>query len=579
MKSTVWFGLLLALLAANVSGADDNRFLNLDFERVAAPDMPSGWGRYGPRARNFEYFVDDAAARSGTRSLRLRRTGPGPDGTSETVFPAWQAVGNRIRLMGYIRTADVVEGRAAIWLLMRKVRERSTIVALQDGPSGTTPWTRYSLDMIVPADMQEVRLGVSLSGSGTAWFDALSIEIDDKPYAQETSAPAPTDAQLSVLAASSSDLKSLDLRAADQDLVSLTPLVGQARIVGLGEASHGSREIFQLKNRTVAYLVQRLGFDGFALEASMPEARLIDKYVRGGDGDPRKLLQQLGFWTWYTQELLDLVEWLREYNRTADAKVGFWGIDCQMPALATLTVRQFVEKYEPDSRALLDRAYGPDSKTVAMVDKIVALRALEQRLQGVAAKYRAGEPSVDIEWTIQSARILRQSVEARDDALSRERCMADNIDWILARLPQSGRLVVWGHDDHLRATLIERARPTLGSILRDAYREKYVPIGYTFYAGDYLAAGPKGLIGYPAPTAPESSIEWMLHRLGRPLIVTDLRKAASERGGAWLSVPMDLRTVGAQQNSDQFVPNEVPAAFDGLIYTERSSPSTLMTSP
>ena len=92
-------------------------------------------------------------------------------------------------------------------------------------------------------------------------------------------------------------------------------LVGDARIVSLGEATHGTREFFQMKHRILRFLVERMGFTAFAIEATWPEANRIDHYVRTGEGDPAVLLSGLYFWTWNTDEVLQMIQWMRQLQR------------------------------------------------------------------------------------------------------------------------------------------------------------------------------------------------------------------------------------------------------------------------
>jgi erythromycin esterase-like protein len=70
------------------------------------------------------------------------------------------------------------------------------------------------------------------------------------------------------------------------DLEPLRKIVGDARVVSLGEATHGTREFFQMKHRVLRFLVERMGFTAFAIEATWPEANRLDRYVRTGEGDP-----------------------------------------------------------------------------------------------------------------------------------------------------------------------------------------------------------------------------------------------------------------------------------------------------
>ena len=87
----------------------------------------------------------------------------------------------------------------------------------------------------------------------------------------------------------------------NEGLAFLRDIVGDARIVALGENTHGARDFFEMKARILRFLVEEMGFNTFAIEASWPESRRLDRYVRTGEGDPVKLLSGLYFWTWNTE--------------------------------------------------------------------------------------------------------------------------------------------------------------------------------------------------------------------------------------------------------------------------------------
>jgi erythromycin esterase-like protein len=132
------------------------------------------------------------------------------------------------------------------------------------------------------------------------------------------------------------------------DLKGLKTLVGDARIVALGEPTHGSREVFQMKHRLLEYLVEELGFTVFSIEANMPEAFAVGRYVLDGDGDPRALIRGMYFWTWSTEEVHDMVRWMRKHNLEAGkrggSRVRFTGFDAQTPDVAAGIVETFVAK-------------------------------------------------------------------------------------------------------------------------------------------------------------------------------------------------------------------------------------------
>jgi erythromycin esterase-like protein len=131
------------------------------------------------------------------------------------------------------------------------------------------------------------------------------------------------------------------------DLQPLDKVIGNARVVELGEATHGTREFFQLKHRLIEYLATQKGFTIFSIEANMPEAYRLNDYVLHGNGDPKQLLKGMYFWTWDTQEVLDMILWMREFNASGKGRIEFTGFDMQTPTLPLETVRKFLSHQDP----------------------------------------------------------------------------------------------------------------------------------------------------------------------------------------------------------------------------------------
>ena len=151
-------------------------------------------------------------------------------------------------------------------------------------------------------------------------------------------------------------LKSAQAGQGFDDMQPLKKMVGDARIVSLGEATHGTREFFQLKHRMLEFLATEMGFTLFSIEANMPEAYRLNEYVLTGKGDPAALLKGLYFWTWDTEEVLAMIRWMREFNASGKGRVEFTGFDMQTPDVAMQNARSFVAKHDSGYGATLEAA-------------------------------------------------------------------------------------------------------------------------------------------------------------------------------------------------------------------------------
>jgi hypothetical protein len=185
------------------------------------------------------------------------------------------------------------------------------------------------------------------------------------------------------------------------DLAPIGALVGKARIVALGEATHGTREFFQLKHRVLEYLVATQGFRVFAIEANQPECRTINDYVLTGKGTAKAALAGLYFWTWDTEEVLAMIEWMRAWNvEHPQQTVQFAGFDMQTSKVAFESVAAFVKDPallapievlgEPRARDLVAKL-APAERT-ALLDGLSALAPALARADADTGRAQDGEP-------------------------------------------------------------------------------------------------------------------------------------------------------------------------------------------
>ena len=139
----------------------------------------------------------------------------------------------------------------------------------------------------------------------------------------------------------------------------LRPLLAHlqgARVVGLGECTHGTREAFQLKHRLTQLLMDELGFTAFAIEASLPATLPLGAWIAGGEGDRDRLVAGMGFWTWSTEEVAAMAQWMRGAHPGTAASPTWWGIDMQDPAAAVRVLQRELAD-QPDRLAALDAVW------------------------------------------------------------------------------------------------------------------------------------------------------------------------------------------------------------------------------
>ena len=582
MRPIAVFLSVLVLAAPAAHGSD---FLNLDFERSTPSGQARPWYLGGA---GYEAVVDTTTAVSGENSVRLRYESGNGFGVATLTFPLDSALGKKVRYTGHIKTEGVTDGYAGLWWRVDGPGQRN-MLAFDNmdgrGATGTTDWTRYEIELSVDTLAVNINFGVLLTGKGTAWFDALEVELDEEAY-KDSLGPkfVPDEEQLAWIRESALPLDTDDPSAPHDDLAPLRELVGDARIVALGEGTHGTREFFRMKHRITEFLASEMGFTVFAIEANMPEARRVNDYVLRGEGDPKEALAGLYFWTWNTEEVLAMIEWMREFNAEGKGRIEFWGFDLQYPQVAMEDIESFVEAAEPEYLDSLREEFGRvgDVSLAARTTRDrdaefyapwhePATRVLEH-LQGNRERYLESFDVMTVDWAIQNARVVRQGADMwMEDGRSRDESMADNVDWMLAHTPPGTKVVLWAHNGHVNR---DPTYGPMGSVLSERHGDDMSVLGFAFHEGEYTAVGHDGLGTYGTSSSEAGSVEWALHESGMARFILDLRSASADspRSG-WLAGTLDFRSIGAVAVEYAFHPGVVTDMFDALIFFEESHPS------
>lgn len=575
----------LLLGSTLLCGCNRTALYNLDFEETDYRNRPSQWSLPDSAYYGYNAASDRNCRKHGGSSLRLERT----DTTKQSwalfsqELPDTLVAGHEIELSGWIRTEEVTEGFADLFLIRSDTTDDDLLTADAPGRGqrGTTEWRRMELRLQLPDSASGVRFGGLLKGGGRAWFDRFEIRIDGRKL-RDPRIPAPKSRlsrrEKAELRRYIQPLKGCDVTDADSvDLRSFDRLIGSSPVVALGENSHGASEIFRMKERLIRHLTTRQGFDLVAFEADMASGIQLDNYLRSGQGSAIAAIFGLDMWIWDTQELLSLVEWMRQQN--IDGRpIRFWGLDMQSARPAVEQLRIGVGK-DPVIRRLLDEiapkldhVLSYDRGNQARIDSLAAseiernLDRIEERLDAVLPNARSR--AVPQQLITQ----IRQYLGLDNGVYWRDRCMAENLLWVRQQNPDS-RIIVWGHNGH-----VSKAAKRMGSRLHEALGTDYLNVGFTFHAGrcSIIVPGSEEL-QHDVQTAPPGTIEYLLHQLDEPFFVLDLRRMREEQSPAleWIN-GMKFRHIGALRWENEFWDEGLADQFDCLIYIDHVTPSHLL---
>ena len=401
------------------------------------------------------------------------------------------------------------------------------------------------------------------------------------------------------------------LTGAAQDYDPLLELIGNARFVLLGEASHGTHDFYHERAQITQRLIQEKGFTAVAVEADWPDAWRANRYVRHLSGDAFAIEALADFrrfprWMWRNTDVVEFLDWLRAYNGALEpgaAKAGFYGLDLYSLHSSMDAVLRFLEVVDPKAAKRARERYscfdhfGEDTQVYGFLTGSGVTRSCEEavvaqlsELQRRASDYLQRDGRVTAEEVFnaeQNARLVKNAEEYYRAMFLRsvstwnlrDRHMAETLDALVAHLERPGapaKIVVWAHNSHLgdaRATEMgqRRGELNLGQLARERYGRDAFLVGFTTHHGTVTAASE-----WDAPAerknvraALDESYEALFHATGLGRFLLDLRtdKPTAEA----LRAPRLERAIGVIYRPDterlsHYFKAQLPEQFDAVVH-------------
>lgn len=408
---------------------------------------------------------------------------------------------------------------------------------------------------------------------------------------------------LSLAALSAGAAGPLPVMGADGDYDPLLAAIGDARVVMLGEATHGSREFHRERARITRRLILEKSFGAVVFEAPWEPVRRADAYIRGEGRDADAAaalggLRRFPRWMWRNTDVRDFAESLRDINAGRSAPVRLYGMDLySVPESADAVVRH-VARRSVEAAALARRRYACfDDYLIEpqLYGREVEAGRAPSCAEGAAAQLaelegggNAGANEDDfMAW--QSARAVKNGEdyhrmmyrEGESSWNARERHMADTLHQLLARMGPAGKIVVWAQNIHqgdARATDQAAAgEVSLGQSMRERYGEAAVLVGLTTHHGKVRAA-----TGWATPDRvrrlrPALSESWsgQMHRIGLPAFLLVFRGDAALAEKYAASRPeraVGVTYVPHDERNSHYFNVRLSRQFDAVIHLDATSP-------
>ena len=383
--------------------------------------------------------------------------------------------------------------------------------------------------------------------------------------------------------------------------------IADARVVLLGEATHGTSEFHRARARITERLIARHGFTVVAVEADWPDAEQIDRYVRDRPPVDRDgaAFSRFPDWMWRNEEVAGFVDWLRRHNdgiEDSRRRVGFHGLDLYGLDESIAAVLDHLDRVDPEAAAVARERYGclapwrqaPEtygraalaggfaSCEKAAVDMLRDL--LERRLSRRTA---GGEGWLDAE---QNARLIASAEEyyrtlymgATNSWNLRDRHMFETLRSVMEARGPGTKAVVWAHNAHAgnsaATEMGRRGQVNLGMLCREAFGTEAALVGFGTDRGTVAAAsrwdGPMEVMEVP-PAHPDS-YEHLCALAGRPRFLLDLRPGRNETLVEELRRFRPERAIGAvyrpaAERENHYFQASLPGQFDLYVWFDRTA--------
>jgi erythromycin esterase-like protein len=394
---------------------------------------------------------------------------------------------------------------------------------------------------------------------------------------------------------------------------SLVDTLRDATVVMIGEASHGTHEFYRTRAELTKALIVEGGFNCVAVEADWPDAYRVNRWVRhaSGDADAEHALGdfvRFPRWMWRNRDVVDVISWLREYNRplTAEARVGFYGLDLYSLHTSIEAVLAYLTKVDPAAAARARERYdcfenfADNSQAYGYAATLGLSRSCEDDvvaqlvdLRRRAAEYatRDGRVAADEYFHAeQNARLVRNAEEyyrsmfgGRAESWNlRDTHMMETLGALLRQITRTSRharAVVWAHNSHLgdaRATQMgEQGELNLGQLVREKFESQARSVGFTTHTGTVTAASNWDEPSQRKRVRPSlaGSYERLFHETGIERFVLHLDDPDVRRV---LSTPRLERAIGviyrpATERASHYFHAHLADQFDAVIHIDHTN--------
>lgn len=394
----------------------------------------------------------------------------------------------------------------------------------------------------------------------------------------------------------------------------LIELARGARVVCIGEASHGTHEFYQQRALITRRLISEAGFNAIAVEADWPDAYRVNRYVRGtahnhSPNDALADFVRFPTWMWRNTDVVEFAGWLRNWNDSHDPGhgVGFYGMDLYSLQSSINAVLTYLDRVDPEAARRARYRYGcfedfgEDAQAYGYAAEFGLSQACEREvieelveLRRFASDYSRLDSHIAADeyfFAEQNARLVKNAEEyyrsmfrGREESWNtRDKHMSETLaelsDWLMREYGRS-RIVVWAHNSHIgdasKTESRSRGELNVGQLTRERLGTEALLVGFTTYTGTVAAAtdwgGPVEMKRV-RPGLPESW-EALFHDAARPwflLITRENADAADLLAGERLERAIGVIYRPQSERISHYFGADLVHQFDAVIHIDETT--------
>jgi erythromycin esterase-like protein len=390
------------------------------------------------------------------------------------------------------------------------------------------------------------------------------------------------------------------------DLAPLMKRIGDAQIVMLGEASHGTHEYYTWRSYITQRLIKEKGFNFIAVEGDWPDCYRLNRYIKNysnAGADAKEVLSEFNrwpTWMWANWEIVALAEWLSVHNKSASfsKKIGFYGLDVYSLWESMESIMNYLKKVDPSALKVAEEAWEcfepyrkeegqsyarasqfvPDICTNEVIDLLKEIRHKLPQYNTDHENVFSAEQNALV--AVNAEKYYRAMIAGGPHSWNvRDRHMADTLERLLSFHGKYAKAIVWEHNTHIgdaRATdMADEGMYNIGELARlQHHDEGVVLVGFGSYKGTVMAGHSWGapMRTMDVPPARNGSWEYLLHMAGEEnkLILMD-----ELMDDIFMENHIGHRAIGVVYNPQyeqygNYVPTILPMRYDAFIYLDET---------